>query len=155
MERSSKSSSPVGQHFSIISSLPPPPEFFSFLRGLQCIEHTFRIRLNFFLVTSYKSLVTSYYNPGKTSCNNKNSTCIFPLPTLPPFQCCRLAVVGVLAGNSTPRCLSHSLINIKWGDMEDCRGVTLVLSTIVWKLKNPTKVYFWKVFTENLFWRLC
>ena len=78
-----------------------------------------------------------------------------PHRPLAPFQCCRLAVVGALAENSASLCLSHSLINIEWGNREDCRGVTLVLSPIAWKLKTVTKVYSWEVLTQNLFLRLC
>ena len=49
----------------------------------------------------------------------------------PPFQCCRVAIVGFLVPNSVSQCVNRSLINLEWGDRGDCRGVTLVLSTIV------------------------
>ena len=70
-----------------------------------------------------------------------------------PFQYFRLAIVGALVENSASHCLRRLLINIEWGDRGDCKNVTLVSATIVWKLKTPKKVYSWEVLINDLFLR--
>ena len=102
-------------------------------------------------ILNIAEFLQSWTKPNVTP---KNLLFIFPLPLFPPIQCCRLVVVGALVENSASRCLSHLLINTEWGDRVACRSVTLVLSTIVWKLKKAKKNYSWKVLNKNLFLRL-
>ena len=52
----------------------------------------------------------------KTQCNTKKSSFIFPFPSFPPIQCCRVAIVGSLVENVVSCCVSRSLISIEWGD---------------------------------------
>ena len=102
-----------------------------------CLLRTAIIMLSNFLYLVYLcSCLQSWTKPNVTP---KNLRFIFPLPPFPAIQCCRLVVVGALAENSSSRCLSHSLINIEWGGRGDCRSVTLILPTIVWKLKKSEK----------------
>ena len=57
-----------------------------------------------------------------------------------PFQCCTETMVGFLVENSVSHCVNRSLINIECGDRGNCRGVTLVLSTIVGRCKICSKL---------------
>ena len=67
----------------------------------------------------------------KSNVTSKNLL-LYPHCSLyPPVQCCRVALVGFLVVNSVSHCVNRSLIDIEWGDRGDCKGLTLVLSTIV------------------------
>ena len=102
---------------------------------------------NFNLLESHIAQFQSWTKPYVTP---KNLFLCFHFPPFSPIPCCRVAIVGYLVENPVSRCVIQHWMK----GQGDCRSVTLVLSTTVWKLKKCKKGLLMKTIKRKSFFEI-